>query len=338
MTYSKAQSIAKKLKDQAPAIVSILLPNGKRAGNYWKAGDVNGNPGGSLFLNLNTGKWRDAATDEHGDLLDLIAVQNSATMGQAMKIASKMLGGVDMAPTRTASAPVLKIRSAEASLKAVTGLWGRAKPLASDYAAHGRAYLMRRGIPESIIASVKDLRYMAAAWVHIDDVRHTKPALIAAMRNSDGELTGLQRTFLDQNAPAKARMEYPRRGMGILNGSACWLKPQGSCLIIGEGIETSLSVLAAYPRAACAAAISSPHLQLVNIPKQYAKVLIVADRDKAGIHAAEELAERLKAEERQVMMVLPARGDFNDDLEADGIGAIRRQILQQIQDAKERKK
>lgn len=334
MSQSKAYKIAEKLKAQALWVAPALLPHGRRAGNYWKAGDVNGNPGGSLYLNLATGRWRDAATDEYGDLLDLIAVQNEATMAQAMEIANAMLGGKGYTPTHTASVVPIKLRSKDDSIKAVKGLWGRAMPIANDNAAHGRAYLAHRAIPERIITSVHDLRYIKSAWVMIDGVRHTKPALIAAMRNVDDELTGLQRTFLDARQPSKAPMEDARRGLGILKGSACWLKAVGPCLIIGEGLETTLSALAAYPRAACAAAISSQHLQLVNIPARYQNILIAVDRDKAGIHAAEELAKRLKGEGRQVGRILPLRGDFNDDLVADGVRGVRRKILEQMRQAK----
>ena len=296
MVRSKAHVIAEKLKAQVLWVAPALLPHGKRAGNYWKAGDVHGNLGGSLYLNLRTGRWRDAATDEYGDLLDLIAVQNDATMAGAMDIAVSMLeGGADVPAHQTRAVPI-RLRSRDDSGKAVTALWGRAVPIANDKAAHGRAYLACRALPEGIITSVHDLRYMASAWVMIDGVRHSKPALIAAMRNIDDELTGLQRTFLDARQPSKATMEDVRRGLGLLKGSACWLKAVGSCLIIGEGIETTLSALAAYPRAACAAAISAQHLRLVNIPVRYQNVLIAVDRDKAGINAAAELAKRLKDE------------------------------------------
>ena len=58
------------------------LSNGRRQGRYWLVGDVANTPGRSLFVRLSgpesgkgaAGKWTDAATGEHGDLLDLIAM------------------------------------------------------------------------------------------------------------------------------------------------------------------------------------------------------------------------------------------------------------------------
>src|SRR3546814_2793788 len=55
---------------------SDLLPKGRRQGRYWICGDVHGTPGRSLYVQLfgeRAGKYADAATGEHGDLLDLIA-------------------------------------------------------------------------------------------------------------------------------------------------------------------------------------------------------------------------------------------------------------------------
>jgi hypothetical protein len=47
-------------------------------GRYWLVGDVYNTPGRSMFVRLHespkgpAGKWTDAATGEHGDLLDII--------------------------------------------------------------------------------------------------------------------------------------------------------------------------------------------------------------------------------------------------------------------------
>src|SRR5258707_10969209 len=62
----------------AGAVGRHYLSNGKREGRYWLVGDVHNTPGRSLFVRLQdspkgpAGKWTDAATSEHGDLLDII--------------------------------------------------------------------------------------------------------------------------------------------------------------------------------------------------------------------------------------------------------------------------
>ena len=79
---SDAASLAARLAENAEAVCKEYLSQGRRCGNYWLAGNVHDNPGRSLFVRLAgsscgrgaAGKWTDAATAQHGDLLDLIAL------------------------------------------------------------------------------------------------------------------------------------------------------------------------------------------------------------------------------------------------------------------------
>ena len=73
-----ASELAHRLAREAEAVCRHYLSNGKREGRYWLVGDVHNTPGRSLFVRLQespkgpAGKWTDAATGEHGDLLDII--------------------------------------------------------------------------------------------------------------------------------------------------------------------------------------------------------------------------------------------------------------------------
>ena len=79
---SPAADLARRLARNAEAVCRHYLSNGHREGRYWLVGDVANTPGRSLFVRLSgpdsgkgaAGKWTDAATGEHGDLLDLIAL------------------------------------------------------------------------------------------------------------------------------------------------------------------------------------------------------------------------------------------------------------------------
>src|ERR1700680_305540 len=79
---SQAAMLAHRLARDAEAVCRHYLSNGRRQGRYWVVGDVANTPGRSLFVRLKgpdcgkgaAGKWTDAATGEHGDLLDLIAM------------------------------------------------------------------------------------------------------------------------------------------------------------------------------------------------------------------------------------------------------------------------
>ena len=75
-----AAELAQRLARDAEAVCRHYLSNGRREGRYWLVGDVRNTPGRSMFVRLKgaetgkgaAGKWTDAATGDHGDLLDVI--------------------------------------------------------------------------------------------------------------------------------------------------------------------------------------------------------------------------------------------------------------------------
>ena len=75
-----ASMLALRLARNAEAVCRHYLSAGRREGRYWLVGDVRNSPGRSMFVRLigpdvgkgAAGKWTDAATGEHGDLLDVI--------------------------------------------------------------------------------------------------------------------------------------------------------------------------------------------------------------------------------------------------------------------------
>src|SRR5690348_5960159 len=77
-----ARELARHLARQVEVVCRYYLSNGRRMGRYWVVGDVNNTPGRSLYVRLHgpeagrgaAGKWTDAATCQHGDLLDLIGL------------------------------------------------------------------------------------------------------------------------------------------------------------------------------------------------------------------------------------------------------------------------
>lgn len=79
-------SLAASLLASASTLVPSWLPAGKRKGDEWVLGGLNGDPGSSLSINLTTGKWMDFATgDKGGDLISLYAAIHSIPQLQAAK-------------------------------------------------------------------------------------------------------------------------------------------------------------------------------------------------------------------------------------------------------------
>ncbi len=68
------RELSEKLAQQAEAVASYLLPQGKRERHEWVCGSVAGEPGQSLKVHLTGGKagiWKDFQAGHGGDLIDL---------------------------------------------------------------------------------------------------------------------------------------------------------------------------------------------------------------------------------------------------------------------------
>jgi len=93
------QGLAGALIAQAPGILFSWFPAGKLHGNEFRIGNIAGDAGESLSINIRTGKWADFASEmSGGDLISVYAMHKGIKMGEAAAI----LGGVD--------APIAKIR------------------------------------------------------------------------------------------------------------------------------------------------------------------------------------------------------------------------------------
>lgn len=91
----KARELAQKLADNADRVAMELLPNGKREGNEWRCGSVDGQEGKSLGVHLTgtkAGVWADFSAGDGGDLLDLWQAVRGCGLVEAMEQAGKFLG------------------------------------------------------------------------------------------------------------------------------------------------------------------------------------------------------------------------------------------------------
>ena len=168
-TPSPAAEIAAALASRAEDVCRRYLPQGKKQGRYWVAGDVDGAPGRSLFVRLQPpgvpGKWCDAATGEHGDLLDLIRRRSAAsTLRAAMDEARAFLALP--APILPGEGPPYDAR------EAARRIWRRCRPIEG---APAETYLHARGITRYRFPS---LRFHPALFHREADSR--LPALVAA--------------------------------------------------------------------------------------------------------------------------------------------------------------
>lgn len=332
-----AAVLAKLLAGQAEPVCRHYLSNGYRSGNYWLVGDVHNAAGRSLYVRLKgsdhgpgaAGKWTDAATGEHGDLLDIIAHVRGLTKfrdiaDEARRFLSlqrsPQLGERHRGPTR-ASSP-----------EAARRLHAMSVPIMGTLA---EVYLRHRGITD--LAGCDALRFHPHCYYRdrVTGLRLQYPALVAAVTDNTGAVTGVQRTWLRADGLDKAPLDPPRRAMGQLLGCGVrlgWPANQPiSVMAAGEGIETMLSLRMVLPTMPMVACLSAGHLGAFIPPPGLRRLYIAADTDKAGFAGAERLARRARGVGIEVIVVQPFLGDFNDDLCRQGftsfLAGVARQLL-----------
>ena len=166
-----------------------------------------------------------------------------------------------------------------------------------------------------------------------DDAPRTRtawPAMIAAVTDLDGNLTGVHRTWIDPDALTKAPVASPRRAMGNILGHAIRFGIADDVMIAGEGIETMLSLREAMPRMPLAAATSSAHLAAILFPGALKRLYVARDNDPAGYAAVATLIERAQPIGIEVIPLVPHLGDFNDDLQQRGSRQLALDLVGQL--------
>ena len=319
---SPAADIAAALGERAEEVCRQYLPHGRRQGRYWIAGDIDGARGRSLFVRLRgpgvPGKWTDAADGTHGDLLDLIRHRSRAPTLRAALNEARAFLALEPAPDHVPGAPDEPYDATEAARR----LWRRCRAVAGS---HAERYLQARGLSRCRFAALRfhpELRYREGSTV-----RHL-PALVAAVTGDDGRLRGVQRIWLDPRRPAKAGVAVPRKALGRIHGLAVRFgtPADDAALVVGEGIETVLSLVTAVPEIRAAAALSAGSLGAFAPPPGTARLVIARDNDEDGALAAERLAMRCARLGIAATVVVPVGNDFNDDLVDLGAPALRARL------------
>jgi phage/plasmid primase-like uncharacterized protein len=325
----RAADLARRLADQAEAVCRHYLSNGRRIGAYWQVGDVRNSHGRSLFVRLRTsgrgpaGKWRDAASGEHGDLLDLI--RESCGLVEFRDVAEEARRF--LALPRPEPARTIEPRLDSSRPAAAQRLFAMAQPIGGTIA---ETYLRRRGI--TILPGSGTIRFHPRCYYRPDEHEPTEiwPAMIAAVTDLRGRITGAHRTWLDPTGTGKAPIDTPRRAMGELLGHAVRFGIPHDVMAAGEGIETMLSLHCALPHLPLAAALSAAHLGAIAFPPGLRRLYIARDDDPAGDAALATLSTRALAAGIDALPLSPLQDDFNEDLRRFGVEMLRAKIRVQL--------
>jgi hypothetical protein len=332
---SYAAEIAYGLAQNAEAVCRNYLSNGRREGHYWIVGDVANTTGRSLYVRLAgpesgkgaRGKWVDSATNQHGDLLDLIALScGYDRLADALAEARRFLGLPHPKPVRPPPP-----EPSTGLPQGVRRLLVTSHPLAGSLA---ETYLKARSI--AVTPDLRALRFHPRCFYRTTDPAtgadryETWPALLAAVTDIPGNVTGLHRTFLDPLGCGKAAVPSPRRSLGAIAGHGVWFGAVDDAMAVGEGLETVLSVRTAMPAMPMAAALSSGHLGVFRPPYTLRRLYIAQDNDPAGELAALKLSRSAACVGIEPVVLTPTLNDFNDDLRQFGVDALQTALRKQL--------
>ena len=330
-------AIREYLCEHIDELVTKLLPAAQISdgGREWRVGDVTGAPGRSLAIHRHgakAGVWMDwaydSATDKGRDPLDLIcAVQGFDNAGHAAKWARENItgaGAVAQGDGQRARQERQQQRDSEREERrqAARRLWDAARAADPDgmVAAYMGARALRR--PDGTLPELPaDVRYMRACQHYRKDADgsrvcdHAGPAIIAAIRDSEGALLGCQRTWLNRDGTRKASVDPNKQSLGPIQGGAIQIAGEGSILYVCEGLEDAL---ATYIETGVSvyAVTGSEFMPYLDVSKRFRGVVIRPDNDPDKTDAlakAEKLGQRLESEGFVVSFEVPPKGlDVND--------------------------
>ena len=168
-------------------------------------------------------------------------------------------------------------------------------------------YLRNRGITLKLPPTIRFDRIK-----HPSDGRR-RPALIFAIQNGAGRVTGVQRIYMNDDCTGKADVEPVKATLGVLGDGAVRFGEAHAEVGLAEGPETALSAMQMFGMpvwCSCGAG----RMKRVAFPPIVKTVHIFADAGPAGTKAARDALEVFEGQGRNVVVRAPAIGDWNDVL------------------------
>ncbi len=317
-----ASDIAALLAKRAEDLCRHLLPEGYRKDSEWRCGSVQGEAGKSLGVHLKgarVGVWKDFATGQSGDPLDLIeAVLNLGT-AEAIGWAKTWLridNGTATEPRPGLASPA-----------------GQKKPDTRNNNLPFALEILRACRPAPGTAAEFYLRWrrltlpVPPVLQYHPNLKHTPTglsfqAMVARVQRGDGQISAIHRTYLLPGGRGKARVHKPKMALGPIGRGAVRLGPVQPALGLAEGIETALSATQVFD-IQCWAALGAG-MAGVEVPKEVIEVQIFGDNGAPGHEAAQKAAEAFKHQGRRVFLRFPPPGfdDWNSFLQSQKSEAI----------------
>ena len=176
------------------------------------------------------------------------------------------------------------------------------------------------------------LRCMNALEHWRDGAQSHHPAIVAALaRAPEGPVEAIGRVWLADDGRGKASVAPNKAALGPIKGLACWMGTPSARLVVAEGLEDALSILAAGAAFVCAA-FTGDNIANLTPPPGVAEIVVFGDRakngeglDAVGARAVARARPRWEAAGVAVRVVVAGapHKDANDVLRAEGARAVR---------------
>lgn len=298
---------------RAERLARELAPDGRRQGGYWIArnpvrADRNG---GSFWVRLDSGAWKDEATGDTGDVFKLIGyVKGCGDFKDQLAWARGFLGLGAMPPDQqreAARAAHDAQRAREAAREADLVKWRRAaKAIYLNSKRSGALagsvvgrYLLARGIDIGRLPRLPgSIGWLPDGW-HRQEVDGGQPVLtqwpvmVAALTDDAGEIAAVHRTWIARDGSGKAPVDPPRKIWPAYKGAAIrlWRGASGlpvkeaaaagllETLVLCEGVEDGLSFAVSCPEHRIWCAGSLGNLAEIKLPAIVDRVIVAKDND-----------------------------------------------------------
>lgn len=197
----------------------------------------------------------------------------------------------------------------------VQKLWEQSTALSHDLPEPVRLYFQNRELLFDLDAVIESnsVRFNPALPYYDEDGKEVGvfPAIISAIRDVEGNVITLHRTYLSQHGK-QAKVSCSKKMMPIpdgldVNGAAVQLgTPREGVLGVAEGMETALSAFRAS-KIPVWSTVNATLMESFEAPEGVHTVLIWADKDKSltGEKSANTLKSRLEEKGIRVFVLMP---------------------------------
>lgn len=259
----------------------------------------------SLSVSDELGLFHCFGCQESGDVIAFVMKRDCLTFQEAVESIQTGIGTAHQQPFHRP----LRADTRD-SQRAAKRIWDRAGPIQGSAAER---YLRRRALPLEALPLLPSLRFTRLRY---RDSTATHPALITALTSVDGEISGIQRTFLNDDG-SKLNVGEPKLSLGRVKGSAIRLGNATDELVVCEGVEDGLSILLSIPGISVWATAGAGMMADIKLPDECRRVTVAADNDEAGRRAADIAVTAFLQMGKKARVMRPSAPfkDFNQELQ-----------------------